>query len=136
MRKSVINLVPEECLAVNSSSGKSKIFCKFILIASADCLHLVFGPITDFPYHATLIERFCDSRAIPAVWARKPDMVEIHDPSVRIRGGGTLEINSPDRSARFSGASRAYGHFSPLELDDLVRSDPFFAGYRVTIAHG
>ena len=47
---------------------------KFMLISEVDTMYLVLGPVSEFGYHADLVECFCSRRGIVSAWVKKPDV--------------------------------------------------------------
>ena len=119
----------------SESSGhiRGKLTCKFVLVWDEQCLYLLFGPPSEFPYHAFLLNRFCADNQIPSSWVKQPDVVEVHAPHIHIRGGGWMEIDFDSRSARFEGQSRAYGEYDRAGLVDLVENHSFFDEYDCSV---
>jgi len=107
--------------------------CKMMIIAIAGTAHLVFGPVSEFGYHADLVDRFCSQRDIAAAWVRKPDIVEILQQDVQIRGGGWMKIDRSKSLIEIYGRSTAYGRFDKKLLKLLVDREPFFSNSRVRI---
>jgi hypothetical protein len=107
--------------------------CKMMIIAVSGTTHLVFGPVSEFGYHANLVDRFCSQRDIAAAWVRKPDIVEILEKDVKLGGGGWMKINKPESLIEIYGRSTAYGRFDKEQLKLLVDREPFFSNSRVRI---
>ncbi|HVP07103.1 MAG TPA: hypothetical protein VMS71_04605 [Candidatus Acidoferrum sp.] len=106
---------------------------KFVLISEPDRLWLVMGPVSEFAYHANLVDRFCRDHQILCSWVRPRDMVEIHDKGIKMLGGGFVEMNAIKRKVRFSGSSKAYGSCPELELRRVVAHHAKFATQSVQI---
>lgn len=107
--------------------------CKFIIVAHAKMLYLIFGPVSIYPYHANLLGRFCQQREIRYQWVKMPDLVKIQEPEYRVLGGGYLEIDPSEKRLKFSGSSKAYGFF---ELDDvrlITSRDELFSTYSILV---
>ena len=62
---------------LTDSSHPIKILCKFVILNYRERLVLLWGPVTHYPYHANLIEKFCQDNEIPCQWASKPTMLEL-----------------------------------------------------------
>ena len=107
--------------------------CKMIVIAVSGTIHLVFGPVNEFGYHANLVDRFCSQRDLAAAWVRKPDIVEVLEQDVQIRGGGWMKIDKSKSLIEIYGRSTAYGRFDKEQLKLLVDREPFFSNSRVRI---
>lgn len=112
----------------NESSGQiaGKLTCKFLVVWDEQCLYLLFGSSTLFPYHAFLLDRFCTDQQIPSSWVKQPDVVEVHAPHIHVRGGGWMEIDFDSRTVRLEGQSRAYGDYDRAALVDLIENHSFF----------
>ena len=122
--------------SLSCSDGSGPCACKFVVIDDAVRLHVVFGEVVRFPYHALLVVKFCERESIACGWQQRPDMAEIYDPSVKIKGGGMIDIDSRTKRARVYGASRAYGFFRPGEVVRALRSSDLFDDYEIEIADG
>ncbi|MEA3296794.1 MAG: hypothetical protein U9R56_02895 [candidate division Zixibacteria bacterium] len=130
---SVLDLRCESNLGTAVTGTDEKTICKFVLVSNNHELYLIFGSVREFPYHANLLDCFCDRYQIPAGWIKDPDMVEIYDPDFAIKGGGWMEIDKSARSLQIYGYSTAYGRFDPKDLDLVLRDDPLFSTYSVKI---
>jgi hypothetical protein len=111
-----------------------KLVCKFILLGVAESLILVGGTWEEFPYHANLIDRFCRDREIAVSWVKKPDLVEIHDSSVRTLGGGWLEIDTGKSLLKVSGRSTAYGRYRAEDFRDVIAADPIYSRFEIILS--
>ena len=129
----VDSLVPRVYLESSRRAGQMRMAWKFILIETMEALHLVAGPVTEYPYHANLVSQFCDQNEIPASWEKKPHLVRIFDPGVRIRGGGHIRIDLKLNRMKLYGRSTAYGSFDLTDVRAAVSSDSFFDGFEVFI---
>jgi hypothetical protein len=128
----------QQVLFYNSDSvsfGKmnGELACKFLLVWDEQCLSLLFGPLSKFPYHAFLLDRFCSDNQIPSSWVKQPDVVEVHAPHIHIRGGGWMEIDFNSKTVRLEGQSRAYGDYDRTALVDLVDNHVYFDGYEWSV---
>lgn len=103
---------------------------KFIIIAAADELILVYGPVAAYPYHAGLLKAWCDINEVPSGWVKKPDLYEILDDSYQVRGGGWLEENLREKQLGFYGSSSAYGGFDPADINYIYNLQPA-SGYKL-----
>ena len=121
-----------EISAVGEAHDKPLV-CKMMVIAVSETIHLVLGPVSEFGYHADLVDRFCSQRDIAAAWVRKPDIVEILQQDVQIRGGGWMKIDRSNSLIEIYGGSTAYGRFDKEMLKLLVDREPFFSSSRVRI---
>ncbi|MDH3939005.1 MAG: hypothetical protein OEV68_16925, partial [candidate division Zixibacteria bacterium] len=83
-----------------SGQIEGRLSCKFLLVFDEQCLFLLFGPPTQFPYHAYLLDRFCSDRQIPSSWVKQPDLVEVHAPHIHVRGGGWMEVDFGSKTVR------------------------------------
>ena len=130
----IIDLTPANTSAAptDSEAGNSRI-CKFILVKHHDVLFLVFGDITAYRYHASLLRKFCEDRQIEYSSSQGADEIEPLDVNLSIAGGGLLELNYSKRTARFTGASKAYGPFSRPRLSSVLAADGLSARMKVTI---
>ncbi len=118
--------------AGQTDSDIGKLICKFVILEKSGSLSLVMGPVTRFRYHAGLLDHYCREHGIPASWAKKPDLVEIHDSSVVLHGGGWMEVDMDSAKARLYGASTAYGPYRSDLARRIIADHPHFARFRVT----
>ena len=132
----VYSLVPVSFLRSEQAGESGRLTWKFLVVETADETVLLAGPVSQYPYHADLIEQFCDRHEIPCSWVRKPDLLEVYDPDVNIRGGGHILIDCPEHRMKLGGRSTAYGAFDPGDLAEIVRADSFFEGFEVEIVGG
>ena len=121
----------EDDLAPNSLDGS--LACKFLLVSSDGCLYLLFGPLGEFPYHAGLLNRFCQEQEIASSWVKRPDLLEILDENCEVRGGGYLELDRTLRTVCVSGQSTAYGGFRQREINRILKGHPFFSEFTWTV---
>lgn len=118
---------------VNLQSNNVTITCKFITIINEDTNYFIFGSLTEFPYHAALVNRFCNDNMILSTWEKKPDYCLILDKDYHIDGGGWLEIDSKEQILRLFGNSTAYGKFNSLELITFIENHNEFSDFKVII---
>ncbi len=111
----------------------SRILCKFVLVRMDETVHLVVGPLREFPYHASLVERFCRLHEIASGWEKKPDRYEIFEGDCEILGGGYFDLDPGGRRLSLWGASSVYGSFPAREANLVVESEPIFRGFSVTV---
>lgn len=121
----------EDDPAPNSRDGS--LACKFLLVSNDDCLCLLFGPLSEYPYHAGLLDRFCKERQIASSWVEQPGLLEIFDLNCEVRGGGYLELDRALRTLRISGESSAYGGFRQREINRVLKGHPFFSEFTWTV---
>ncbi len=106
---------------------------KFVFLLHRDVLTMVAGPIINYPYHATLIDKFCRDNQIPSAWVHKPDLVEIFDPLVQVKGGGHLDIYPEREVINIYGYSTAYGPFNSEYMKRFITEHPFFSHFSVRV---
>jgi hypothetical protein len=114
-------------------SADTAVACKFILLARDNHYMMVFGALPDYPYHADLLEKFCQERQIARHWIKRPDQLQLEDPRYRMLGGGYIDLENGKRKARISGSSKAYGFFDSEAVEWVTRSAEFFADFAVRI---
>ncbi len=115
------------------NSRDSSLACKFLLVSSDDCLYLLFGPLSEFPYHAGLLDRFCKEQQIASSWVKRPDLLEVFDESCEVRGGGYLELDRVQRTVCVSEQSKAYGGFRQADLNRILSGHPMFSEFTWTV---
>ncbi len=116
-----------------SRDGDSPEAMKFVVIDHDGRLIMVHGPLKEYPYHASLIHEYCESYEVAAAWLKKPDLIEIYDQDVEIRGGGWLEFDRTARRLSVYGFSTAYGKYVPSDVQHILQSSDSFTGYRITL---
>lgn len=129
----IISFVPSRQEFPTPPTSGINIICKFVVINNAASSKLVFGPVSEFPYHAGLVKRFCDEHEIAAGWAKKPDLYAIYDSSYRINGGGWLGYQEQQQLIRIFGQSTAYGRFEPDTVKRLFSADSVFTRFTIVI---
>ncbi len=110
-------------------SEQKNIVCKFVLVNWNDCVFLVIGRVAQFPYHANLLEKFCDDHQLPCSWASRPTLLEVYDQSLQIRGGGWAEVQPKFRKILFKGRSTAYGKFINDDLQAVLKDHQLYDGF-------
>lgn len=118
---------------LSDPSVSIKILCKFVIMKYQGRLVLLWGLVDEYPYHANLIEQFCDSHDIPRSWANKPTLLELFDSNTQIRGGGYAEIQTGPKRIVFGGRSTAYGKFIRPDLDEILSENHLLAGFSHSI---
>lgn len=116
---SIIFLGNQQTPHDGSGQPEQKEVYKFVIISSGEGLHFIYGPLREYAYHAGLVKKYCELENIPSGWVKKPDVYEIYDSDHKIRGGGWMERNPADKSARLYGHSTAYGAFDHEDIPYL-----------------
>jgi hypothetical protein len=129
----VRSMVSGDYLESAVEAGRERSAWKFVLIETPDALNFVCGPISEYRYHANLVAGFCNRENIGALWERKPDLVEILDTEVRVRGGGHIQLDLLARKMKIHGRSTAYGPYNPDHLVELADSTKFFDDYELLV---
>ena len=111
--------------------NNKKLNFKFVIIRNQETLNLIYGPLDFFPYHANLVNKFCEDSQIPSAWSKKPDLVEIFEPDSQIRGGGWVELHNLNKLLIFYGYSTAYGKFKLSDLQSIIISKQNFIDYEI-----
>jgi hypothetical protein len=136
MKNVVCNLAPTHDGPFDSAESEGRQTWKFVVITTEEGAHLVTGPVSIYPYHAHLVDRFCQEREIASSWIKKPDVVEVLDLAVEIRGGGQILIDPAAKRMKIYGRSSAYGTYSKADLEQGLLADPFFHGFTLEIVGG
>jgi hypothetical protein len=106
---------------------------KFVIIDTKDARYLVLGPVSKFKYHAGMVKYFCELRNIACLTVKKPDLVQILDQAVLVRGGGRVRFDEPSETLHFYDSSRAYGSFSRYDLSPILDQSGLFEDLLVHI---
>ncbi|MEA1980335.1 MAG: hypothetical protein U9N54_05105 [candidate division Zixibacteria bacterium] len=115
----------------NSELNNKKLNFKFVIIRNQETLNLIYGPLDFFPYHANLVNKFCEDYNIPSAWSKKPDLVEIFHPDYQIKGGGWVELHNPNKLLSFYSCSTAYGKFQLPDLKSIIVNKQNFIDYEI-----
>lgn len=129
----VNSLISDAALEALRQQDGGRSAWKFVIIDRPDVRHFVCGPISRFPYHANLVGRWCNQYEIGAIWGRRPDLVEILDTDIQIRGGGQIKLDLGSERLKIYGRSTAYGPYQPEHLECLPDSNAFFREYDLEI---
>jgi hypothetical protein len=133
-------MTPKEVMIIDllaESDGRAgeradgAVYCKFVVIDDAVARHVVFGPVSQYAYHANLVDAFCTRMRLACGWVKRPDIAEVYDPSVDIRGGGMMDVRRSSQSLRVFGASKAYGAFRRRDIESAIRTADSFSGYQI-----
>ncbi len=116
--------------AVLAGQDTGTISGKFVLMEKDGSLVLIMGKISDYPYHANLVAKYCELNDIPSFWEKKPDIYEIVGRKYQI-SGGYFEFKGDSRIASFSGASTAYGRYDIVKMRISVEALSIFRKIRV-----
>lgn len=135
MRINVLDLMnhPESRVAEPGSKSNPKRMGKFMIITGPEELTLIFGEVKEYAYHANLLYRYCQLREIPCGWEKKPDLLEIYDPAIRLHGGGWFEFDEVAGHIRLFGSSTAYGRFNPAKLNAVISGHAYFSKLNVGV---
>jgi hypothetical protein len=115
------------------SGGETTVTCKFVSLLVESTPHLIVGPVDDFPYHANLIDRFCNERNIASAWEHKPDLVEVYDTNVEIHGGGWMRIDPVHKSIKVYGRSTAYGTYDRDVVTEVISNHPEYSEFSLQL---
>ena len=105
--------------------------CKYLMVGSRQRVFFIFGPVSNYRYHANLLNEFCRVRQIPSSWISKPDVVEVYDEEYQVLGGGYLDLNPSQKEIKVYGHSSAYGQPQPGILSQVISSPSFFSNYSI-----
>ena len=107
--------------------------CKFIIVSTDNSLSFIYGQLSEFPYHADILKKYCDENDIPSHWERKPDLFHILDNRCRINGGGWLEINFKNKILDVYGYSTAYGKYKEDDLTMILENNGEFEAFEIFV---
>jgi hypothetical protein len=106
---------------------------KFVQIRNNDTEYLIFSPRELTPYHADLVQRFCEERKIPGRYVKERKRYDIHDPEWVVAGGGKFETDRGKKSILLYDNSMAYGRFDTKGLREKISRTRELADYTVKI---
>ena len=118
---------------VFDGGGEITLTCKFVTLLVDGTPHLVVGLVTEFPYHANLIDRFCGERNIASGWEHKPDLVEIYDAGVQTHGGGWMRIDPVNKSIKIYGRSTAYGTYDRDVVTEVISNHQEYSEFSLQL---
>ena len=108
---------------------------KFVILKNSDLLIFITGKIDKFPYHAQLIEWFCNKNNLAFSWSHKPDFLEIYEYDYSIWGGGYVNFNQDKQKYEFYGFSTAYGRFDAKKLNNIIENSPILDSHRILVSN-
>jgi hypothetical protein len=117
----------------SAKAAQDKTTGKFVQIRNGNTEYLVFSPRQLAPYHADLVEKFCEEKNIAGSYVKERRRYDIHDPEWVVVGGGKFETDGAKRSILLYDNSMAYGRFDPKGLKEKIRGTEELAGYTVKI---
>jgi hypothetical protein len=123
----IVDLPQGSDLIQLSREKKTNLTCKYVVIKCAEEERLIFGPVVRFPYHANLVDKFCDMFEVAGGWEKQPDSFVIYDFNCNVVGGGWLEYCADLGAIRLYGASSAYGRFDHASAEQMLKQDPRFS---------
>lgn len=130
---SIIYLGSQQAPPVEDRQPEDRRVYKFVIISSGERLSFLYGPLSEFAYHAGLVRKYCEVNNIPSGWLKRPDVYEIYGTHHKIRGGGWMEQVALKRRARLYGYSTAYGRFNRKDIPILFRAGSIFSDYEIQI---
>ena len=112
---------------------QKNINCKFVLLSNNYNIILIFGDLFRHPYHADILEFYCNSQTINSGWKKKPDEYEIYDSTITILGGGWMDFNPISKNVTIFGQSTAYGKYNHDILFELFQNSKNLNGFNFSI---
>jgi hypothetical protein len=106
---------------------------KFLQLEHEKTVIILIGAVSEYPYHASLLERFCRDQQIPSTWIKKPDVLETYDRLLDTLGGGWMLIDPTARRLEIFGASSAYGGYDRRIMNDLAVSHPQLRDWQINV---
>jgi hypothetical protein len=79
------------------------------------------------------VQGFCVINDIGFSWVKKPDMVEVLDDDIEIKGGGVIAFEENKMSLKFSSHSTAYGKFDKVLLEEFSFNCTGVRGIKILI---
>lgn len=126
-----INKIFQSHTFVNSPTRPAN---KFVILKNCDELLLITGEINKFPYHAKLLEWYCNKHNLTFSWMHKPDFLEIYENDYSICGGGYIKFHLDKNEYEFYGFSTAYGRFEDKKLNYIIDNSPVLNSTRISIS--
>jgi hypothetical protein len=119
--------------ALNHRSARAR-KGKFMLIERAGTIYLIMGTIGVYEYHADLLAKFCTDHQLAYHWVSRPANLEIGDTSVKLHGGGWVQVEPEAKQVMFSGRSTAYGGYERSALELFLTQIPVPDVVSITLA--
>ncbi|MBF0542343.1 MAG: hypothetical protein HQK91_12940 [Nitrospirae bacterium] len=104
---------------------------KFVHILSPESEYLIFSPKLLSPYHADIVERFCNQHEIDGYYDKGQYVYIIHDNRWKVLGGGKWLMDDREMVLNLFDDSKAYGKFDSIGMVDKITSDIRFSGYKI-----
>ena len=106
---------------------------KFMLVERAGTIYLIMGTIGFYEYHADLLAKFCTDHQLAYHWVGRPANLAIGDTSVKLHGGGWVQVDPEQKQVTFSGRSTAYGGYERSMLELVLKQIPVSDVVTVTL---
>jgi len=106
---------------------------KFVHILSEDDEYLVFSPKGLTPYHADIVQRFCDERRLTGTFYKTQKRFDIEEPGWSVVGGGKFEFDRAAKTLRLHDNSMAYGRFEAKGWKEKIQSVRELSDYNIRI---
>lgn len=110
-----------------------RLICKFLIVDYRSELHLLFGPVKRFTYHAMLLDQYCTDNVIASAWLKRNELLQVLDRQLQVMGGGWMEFLPDSKSLRIFGASTAYGRFHQPSLNKILSGITVLSPFNVVV---
>jgi hypothetical protein len=82
-------------------------------------LHIVFGPVNEFPYHANIVYEYLVTRGRAQAVMTDGSHCRVTSPGWRILGGGQYRLDDLTHTVHLNEKSTAYGKYPQQRLADF-----------------
>jgi hypothetical protein len=89
---------------------------KFVLLSHGEDLHLILGPVNEFPYHANLVYEYLVGQRRAEATMTDGSHCRVISPGWEILGGGQYRLDDLTHTVHFSEKSTAYGKYPQSKL--------------------
>lgn len=107
---------------------------KFVQIRHDGEEYIVLAPKDYAPFHANIIEKFCQESCISGGYYDDGRAFRIHASGWLIVGGGKFEIDTEGKSLRLYDESLIYGKFDDSGLAQRLQTTTELTGYTITVS--
>ncbi len=133
MKLTTINLLTDTEIFKQAEKMQTTLDCKFVLLANETENFLIFGSLHSYNYHAKLVEKFCLDRNISSKWQRQPDLYNVDDETLGIKGGGWFKFDFFQKTLLAAGSSTAYGRFDENIFEQFNNNNLIYNNFKINI---
>lgn len=107
---------------------------KFVQLTYRGDEYIVLAPKDFAPFHANIVEKFCEESCLSGGYYEDGRIFRIHAPGWVIVGGGKFELDTEGKTLILSDESLIYGKFDTSGLSERLSDMPSLLGYRIAVS--